>query len=39
MMYLFVPMFGLYLLGIGLCKYFPPSHEQYVDDEAEQVAV
>jgi sec-independent protein translocase protein TatC len=40
MSYLFVPMFGLYLLGVAVCKYFPPQHE--VDDaaaEAEQVAV
>ena len=28
MLYLFVPMFGLYLLGVLICKYFPPAHEQ-----------
>jgi sec-independent protein translocase protein TatC len=38
MTYLFVPMFGLYLLGVGVCKWFPPQHE--IDDEEEdQVAV
>ncbi|MGL6076049.1 MAG: twin-arginine translocase subunit TatC [Fimbriiglobus sp.] len=41
MMYLFVPMFGLYMLGIGVCYMFPPQHE--LDDAesqaAEQVAV
>lgn len=40
MCYLFVPMFGLYLLGVAVCKFFPPQHE--LDDaaaEAEQVAV
>lgn len=40
MSYLFVPMFGLYLLGVAVCKFFPPQHE--LDDaaaEAEQVAV
>lgn len=40
MMYLFVPMFGLYLVGIAVCKYFPPSHELAdAGDPAEQVAV
>jgi sec-independent protein translocase protein TatC len=40
MMYLFVPMFGLYLLGVGVCKYFPPAHELEQDQEQEaQVAV
>ena len=40
MMYLFAPMFGLYLLGIGICKYFPPPHEALAaDDSAAQVAV
>jgi len=38
MMYLFVPMFGLYMLGIAVCKFFPPSHE--IEDAGEdQVAV
>ncbi|MGL4422839.1 MAG: twin-arginine translocase subunit TatC, partial [Gemmataceae bacterium] len=27
MLYLFVPMFGLYCVGVFICKYFPPSHE------------
>lgn len=38
MLYLFVPMFGLYMLGVLICKYFPPSHEQYSEEDA-QVAV
>lgn len=38
MMYLFVPMFGLYMLGVAVCKFFPPAHE-LEDREAEQVAV
>ena len=38
MLYLFVPMFGLYMLGVAVCKYYPPSHEQY-DEDDEQVAV
>ncbi len=40
MMYLFVPMFGLYMLGVLVCKVFPPAHE--LDDALEaasQVAV
>ena len=40
MSYLFVPMFGLYMLGIAVCKFFPPPHE--LDDDAaaaEQVGV
>jgi sec-independent protein translocase protein TatC len=40
MLYLFVPMFGLYMLGVAICKFFPPQHE--LDDaaaEEEQVAV
>jgi sec-independent protein translocase protein TatC len=32
MLYLFVPMFGLYMLGIVLCYWVPPPH---VMDEAE----
>lgn len=40
MMYLFVPMYGLYMLGIGVCRYFPPPHEALaVDDTLAQVAV
>jgi sec-independent protein translocase protein TatC len=27
MMYLFVPMFGLYCIGVLVCKFFPPEHE------------
>jgi sec-independent protein translocase protein TatC len=27
MLYLFVPTFGLYCLGVLICKYFPPAHE------------
>lgn len=40
MMYLFVPMFGLYLLGIAICHYFPGSIEEDEEAEAEaEVAV
>ena len=42
MMYLFVPMFGLYMLGIAVCTFFPPGHEAVDAAEAEaerQVAV
>ena len=39
MMYLFVPMFGLYVLGVLVCYYFPPVHEQAWKDEEQQVAV
>jgi len=39
MSYLFVPMFGLYMVGVAVCKFFPPSHEQFADDDEEQVAV
>jgi sec-independent protein translocase protein TatC len=35
MLYLFVPMFSLYMLGVLLCKLFPPSHEQLDDDDSE----
>lgn len=41
MMYLFVPMFGLYLLGILVCYWFPPK-PWFADEDAEaeaQVAV
>ena len=38
MMYLFVPMFSLYMLGIAITYFFPASHETYSDDDA-QVAV
>jgi sec-independent protein translocase protein TatC len=38
MCYLFVPMFGLYMLGVAVCRFFPPPHE-LVNQEAEQVAV
>ncbi len=40
MMYLFIPMFGLYMIGVAVCRIFPPQHE--IDDAAElaeQVAV
>lgn len=40
MMYLFVPMFGLYLAGIAVCHYFPASREEPVEEEAEaEIAV
>ena len=41
MMYLFGPMFGLYMLGIVICHYFPgfnPDEEEESED-AEEVAV
>ncbi|CAN5588240.1 twin-arginine translocase subunit TatC [soil metagenome] len=38
MMYLYIPMFALYLLGIFLCWYFP-ADTMSEDDEASQVAV
>jgi sec-independent protein translocase protein TatC len=34
MSYLFVPMFGLYCVGVLICKYFPPEPEP--EDAAEQ---
>lgn len=39
MLYLFVPMFGLYMLGVGICYAFPPSHEAAWAEAEEQVAV
>ena len=39
MMYLFVPMFGLYLAGIVFCHYFPGVIEEEDEAEAEEVAV
>jgi sec-independent protein translocase protein TatC len=39
MMYLFVPMFGLYLIGILVCYWFPPSSRDNEDDIEAQVAV
>lgn len=40
MMYLFAPMFGLYLLGIAFCHYFPGSLSMPVEEEAaDEVAV
>ena len=39
MMYLFVPMFGLYLIGIAVCHYFPPEFEAMEAEAAEEVAV
>ena len=35
MMYLFIPMFGLYLLGIVICWLFPARHETDLDNESE----
>lgn len=35
MLYLFVPMFGLYCLGVLVCKYFPPPHEEEAETEQE----
>ena len=39
MLYLFVPMFGLYLVGIAVCHVFPPAHEEAWNESEEQVAV
>ena len=39
MMYLFVPMYALYFLGIAVCWAFPPPHESPDDASADQVAV
>jgi sec-independent protein translocase protein TatC len=39
MLYLYVPMFLLYLLGIGLCKWFPKDTAEDTADESSQVAV
>lgn len=36
MLYLFIPMFGLYIIGVLVCKYFPPAHE--LEDAAEAAA-
>jgi sec-independent protein translocase protein TatC len=39
-LYLFLPMFGLYLAGIAFCHFFPPAVEQEAETEAaEEVAV
>jgi sec-independent protein translocase protein TatC len=39
MMYLFVPMFGLYLIGVLVCYWFPPAKWDDEDDAEAQVAV
>jgi sec-independent protein translocase protein TatC len=40
MMYLFVPMFGLYMIGIAICYYFPGvTEEEEAAEAAEEVAV
>lgn len=40
MMYLFVPMFGLYLIGIAVCHYFPGRFSpEAAEEDAEEVAV
>jgi sec-independent protein translocase protein TatC len=40
MLYLFVPMFGLYMLGILLCKWMPASHLEAEESQSnEEVAV
>ena len=39
MLYLFVPMFGLYMLGVAICKFFPPQHELEDALAEEQVAM
>ncbi|QEL15950.1 twin-arginine translocase subunit TatC [Limnoglobus roseus] len=35
MLYLFVPMFGLYMLGVAICRIFPPAEAEYEPEEAE----
>ncbi len=39
MLYLFVPMFGLYMVGVGVCYWFPPAHEATWDADEDQIAV
>jgi sec-independent protein translocase protein TatC len=39
MLYLFVPMFGLYLLGIVICYVFPPKDDPDDDEDASEIAV
>ena len=39
MLYLFVPMFALYLLGILICRLFPVGSDEEEWEEAEEVAV
>lgn len=39
MLYLFVPMFGLYLIGVGVCYFFPPPPLDETEDDASEVAV
>jgi sec-independent protein translocase protein TatC len=39
MLYLFVPMFSLYIIGVLVCKFFPPAHETVYEEAEEQVAV
>jgi sec-independent protein translocase protein TatC len=39
MMYLFVPMFGLYMVGVLVCYWFPPKKWDDEDDAEAQVAV
>jgi sec-independent protein translocase protein TatC len=39
MLYLFVPMFALYLLGILICRLFPVESDEEEWEEAEEVAV
>ncbi len=35
MLYLLVPMFGLYMLGVAICRIFPPAPAVYEEEEAE----
>ena len=35
MLYLFIPMIALYMLGVALCRFFPPSHETPDEDDSE----
>jgi sec-independent protein translocase protein TatC len=39
MLYLFVPLFGLYLLGVAVCWWFPPPPPDADEDDASEMAV
>ncbi len=39
MLYMFVPMFGLYLIGIAVCHYFPGVIEEDEETPQEEIAV
>jgi sec-independent protein translocase protein TatC len=39
MLYLFVPMFALYMLGVGICYYFPMATDDATTDTDAEIAV